>query len=100
MMNMDTTSAADPQFLDHRPRVMYVALGGKRKPSPLMQPKVREVYRVLHAYGPLVLSELRAALGDGFDRNTLRFAIQVLRQAGLVKSEPIPKDTPGERLSQ
>jgi len=89
-----TSSAAQDETKPQRPRVQYVALGGKRRPSPLMQPKVREVYRVLHTYGPLVLSELIAVLGDGFDRNTLRFAIQVLRQAGLVKSEALPPERP------
>lgn len=69
-----------------RPRVQYVAIGGKRKPSVLMQPKVREVYEALDNGGPATMLDLEGSL-VGMDRNTLRFAIQVLRQAGMVDSE-------------
>jgi DNA-binding transcriptional ArsR family regulator len=68
-----------------RPRVHYRAIGAKNQPSHLMQPKVREVYKAIASEGPLTMEQLDHRLD--MDRNTLRFAIQVLRQAALVTSE-------------
>lgn len=67
--------------------VEYVAIGGKRQPSELMQPKVRRVYQALETKGPMNLPALQKEMGDDFPRNTIRYAIQILRQAGMVKSE-------------
>ncbi len=67
-------------------RVHYVPLGGRRRAPGTMQPKVRKVYETLVSEGPLTIVDLGENLGAGFERNTLRFAVQVLRQAGLIES--------------
>jgi DNA-binding transcriptional ArsR family regulator len=65
--------------------VEYVAVGDGQ-PAATMQPKVRLVYTVLRDRGAMTLPELQEAMGEDFPRNTIRYAIAILRQAGLVES--------------
>lgn len=69
------------------PRVHYVAVDRRRVPARQMQPRVRRVYTTLVKAGPLTHTDLQSRLGKDFEYNTIRYAVQILRQAGLVDSE-------------
>jgi DNA-binding transcriptional ArsR family regulator len=77
------------QRLHRGPRVEYSAIDRRRAAPDTMQPMVREVYETLVEHGPLLLAEIIAR--TGLVRNTVRFAVQVLRQAGLVDSEKLAR---------
>lgn len=65
-----------------RPLVRYAATG--RKPGPL-QPEVKRVYDALVTCGECTTPQLLAAC-PGMVINTLRYATQLLRQMGVVKT--------------
>jgi hypothetical protein len=70
-----------------QPRVRYTAVDKRRAPAATMQPRVRRVYTTLAKAGPLTHTDLQSRLGKDFPYNTIRYAVQILRQAGLVDSE-------------